>query len=544
MIAKRESVAPAAAHHSETASRIGRNIAIVGLLSIVSRLIGLLREIIIARQFGTSGDYDAYLAAFRIPDLLFLLVITASFGSAFIPVFRGLLDRDEEKAWRLASAVITWTALITVVSALLTFIFADPLVKYLIAPGLDPELQAVSAKMMRILLLSPILLGMGIAAKGILETHNRFTLPALAPLMYNAGIIFGAVVLSPRYGVTGLAIGVVIGAALHFAIEAPGLVGVGMRFKPTLDRNVEGLKAVAFGLAPRMVGQAAFQLNFIVVTSLATREGPGKVSALNYAFAIMMLPNSVLGQSFATVLFPTMTAQYERGDAEGMRRTLTNGLRPLLFLLLPASIGLYAFRVPIVQTIFQSGAFSSTSTMLVVQPLAFFALALVFYSLVEILARTFYAMRNTRIPVGAGILITVINIGLAFLITPHVGYTGLALSLSLSTAIEALILIVALSWKMGKFDAEFGAWFARVAVATAIMGCAALLMSGYLTDLMNSSGMNRIFSIFFLGYGMALLAGIYFAAAYALRLHETDRWIGIMRRMMMKVLARTPFART
>ncbi len=543
MTATRESVTPAPHHLSESASRIGRNIAIVGLLSVASRVIGLLREIIIARQFGTSGEYDAYLTAFRIPDLLFLLVITASFGSAFIPVFRGLLDRDEEKAWRLASAVITWTALITVVASVITFIFAEPIVKYFIGSGLPPDMQVISAKMMRILLLSPILLGMGIAAKGILETHNRFTLPALAPLMYNAGIIFGAVMLSPHFGVTGLAVGVVIGAALYFVIEAPGLKRVGMRFKPTLSREVEGLKSVAFGMAPRVVGQAAFQLNFLIVTILAQRQGEGKVSALNYAFAIMMLPNAVLGQSFATVLFPTMTAQFERGDVEGLRKTLSSGLRPLLFLVLPASVGLYAFRVPIVQTVFQSGAFSSASTMLVVQPLAIFALALVFYSLVEILARTFYAMRNTRIPVGAGIFITVINIVVAIIITPHVGYSGLALSLSLSTALEALILIVALSWKMGRFDAEFGAWFARVVLATAIMGCGALLLSNFLIDRMNSGNMNRFVSMIFMGYAMVLVAGIYFAAAFALRLEETARWLSMAHRMSMKIISRTPFAR-
>jgi peptidoglycan biosynthesis protein MviN/MurJ (putative lipid II flippase) len=153
-------------------------------------------------------------------------------------------------------------------------------------------------------------------------------------------------------------------------------------------------------------------------------------------------------------------------------------------------------------------------------------------------------MRNTRIPVGAGIFITGINIVVAIIITPHVGYSGLALSLSLSTAVEALILIVALSWKMGRFDAEFGAWFARVVLATAIMGCGALLLSNYLIDRMNSGNMNRLVSMFFMGYAMMLAAGIYFAAAFALRLEETGRWLSMARRMSMKVIGRTPFARS
>ncbi len=536
MIARRRppTSVPASLASTDAASLIGRNIAIVSLFAIASRVIGLAREIIIARQFGTSGEYDAYLAAFRVPDLLFLLIMTGSFGSAFIPVFRNLLDRDEEGAWRLASAVITWTALITAIAAVIVLIFAEPIVRYLVAPGLSPELQAVSAKMMRILLLSPILLGMGIAAKGILETHSRFTMPALAPVLYNVGIIFGAVALAPRYGVTGLAIGVVLGALFHFMVQIPDLLRTGLRVKPTLAR-VEGLWDVATMLGPRIIGQAAFQINFIVVTYLASKEGEGKVSAINYAFAIMMLPNAVIGQSFATVLFPTMTAQAERGDIDGLRQTLANGLRPLLFMVMPATVGLFAFREAIIRTIFQSGAFSGASTALVVQPLAFFALALIFYSLVEILARTFYAMRNVRIPVMAGVLIMVINVVLSVILTPRIGYTGLALSLSLSTAIEALILIAALNWRLGRFDASFGVWFAKVGVATGLMACLSFILSDHLTGMLADGVIGRFPGLILLGWACLLAGGFYAIAAYALRLPEVERWIGIGARVASRL---------
>ncbi len=536
MIARRRppTSVPASLASTDAASLIGRNIAIVSLFAIASRVIGLAREIIIARQFGTSGEYDAYLAAFRVPDLLFLLIMTGSFGSAFIPVFRNLLDRDEDGAWRLASAVITWTALITAIAAIIVLIFAEPIVRYLVAPGLSPELQAVSAKMMRILLLSPILLGMGIAAKGILETHSRFTMPALAPVLYNVGIIFGARALAPRYGVTGLAIGVVLGALFHFMVQIPDLLRTGLRFKPTLAR-VEGLWDVATMLGPRIIGQAAFQINFIVVTYLASKEGEGKVSAINYAFAIMMLPNAVIGQSFATVLFPTMTAQAERGDIDGLRQTLANGLRPLLFMVMPATVGLFAFREAIIRTIFQSGAFSGASTALVVQPLAFFALALIFYSLVEILARTFYAMRNVRIPVMAGVLIMVINVVLSVILTPRIGYTGLALSLSLSTAIEALILIAALNWRLGRFDASFGVWFAKVGVATGLMACLSFILSDHLTGMLADGVIGRFPGLILLGWACLLAGGFYAIAAYALRLPEVERWIGIGARVALRL---------
>jgi putative peptidoglycan lipid II flippase len=530
MIAKRGALPGPTRKLPDAAHAIGRNVAIVSLLAIASRLIGLVREFIIARQFGTSGDYDAYLSAFRIPDLLFLLIMTGSFGSAFIPVFRGLLDRDEDAAWDLASAVITWTAIVTVVSGIIVFIFANPLVEYLVAPGLSDHEQHVAAKVMRILLLSPIFLGMGIAAKGILETHSRFTLPALAPLLYNLGIIFGAVALAPSRGVTGLAIGVIIGAVLHIAIQIRDLTKVGMRFRPTLKR-VQGLREVLVALGPRIIGQAAFQLNFIVVTSLATREGSGTVSAINYAFTIMMLPNAMIGGAFATVLFPTMTAQFDRGDIDGLKQSLMTGLKPLLFFALPASAGLYVFRVPIIHVLLQSGAFSNTSTELVATPLAFFALALTFYSLVEILARTFYAMRNTIIPVSAGIFITVINITLGAILAPRIGFAALAMSLSISTAIEALILFAVLTWKLGRFEAEFAVWFARIGVATALMACVAFMMNGTLLKTIDSSNVNKPLALIFLLWAVGLCGGVYFAACYALRLPETERWIALGKRL-------------
>jgi putative peptidoglycan lipid II flippase len=520
---------------SPAAGAIGRNIAIVGLLAIASRMIGLVREVIIARQFGTSGEYDAYLAAFRIPDLVFLLIMTGAFGSAFIPVFRGLLDDDEDRAWELASAVITWTAVAVVLASVIVLLFADPIVRHLVAPGLSPELQALSARIMRILLVAQVFIGIGIAAKGILETHHRFAVPGLAPLLYNIGIIFGALALAPRWGVTGLAIGVVVGGVMHFAIQMPELRNVGIVFRPTL-RMVEGLRDVATMLGPRIIGQAAFQINFIVVTYLASREGEGKVSAINYAWAIMMLPNAVMGQSFGTVLFPTMTAQSERGDIEGLRTTITSGLRDLLFLALPASIGLFAFREEIIRTIFESGAFSSASTELVVAPLGFFALALVFYSIVEVLARTFYSMRIVNLPVIAGVSIMLINVALALVLTPRIGYAGLALALALSTAIEAIILLVALVWKLGQFDAEFGIWFAKVGVASGLMALISLVMSTYLNDQLASGAIGRWWGLLFLGSAIALSGGVYAISAYALRLAEIDRWIRVARRLLARAM--------
>ncbi|HEX5498292.1 MAG TPA: murein biosynthesis integral membrane protein MurJ, partial [Thermomicrobiales bacterium] len=392
----------------------------------LSRILGLAREIILARMFGTSPAYSAYVSAFRIPDLLFLIIMAGSFGSAFIPVFAGLKTsgRDHD-AWRLASVVLNLSAIALAASAAIAFVLADPIVAYVIAPEAPPDIQRIAANCMRILLLSPLFLGLGIAAKGILEGQDRFTLPAFAPVVYNLCTILGAILLGPTFGVYGVAVGVVAGAVCHLLVQTPGLVATKMRYSPIVDLHVEGVGQVGRLLAPRILGQAAFQINFIVVTNLAWRSGEQSVSALNYAWQLLMLPHGVLALSISTVVFPTMARLFQAGDLPALRRTFGQALRPLLFLSVPAAIGLYFFRTAIVQTIFQSGAFSGHSTLLVVAPLAWFAVGLVAYAAVEVLARVFYAMHDTWTPVAAGLVTIGLNIALGLALIDRFGFPAL-----------------------------------------------------------------------------------------------------------------------
>jgi putative peptidoglycan lipid II flippase len=509
----------------------GRSATIVGIAFIVSRLLGLLREVILARQFGTSGEYDAYVSAFRVPDLLFLVVMSGAFGAAFIPVFGGFLAKgDREGASELASAVISFAALITVALGAIAFLLAGPIMEYIVAPGLSPELHNIATKTMRILLLSPILLGLGIAAKGILEAQDQFTLPAIAPVLYNLAIIVGALTLATSEGVYGVAFGVVVGAALHFLVQIPGLLKSGLSFTPSLSRQVAGLHEVGRLLLPRIVGLAAFQLNFIVINYLASQDGEGKVSALNYAWQLMMLPHGVLALSISTVVFPTMARLYLRGDMPAVRATFMRALQPLIFLILPASIGLYEFRVPIVQTIFQSGEFSGISTHLVADPLALLAIGLAWYGLVEVLTRVFYAMHDTLTPVITGVAIIIINIVMGKILVDNVGYVGLALSLSVSTGIEALALAVVLRRRLGRFPASFGSWLGRVAVAAAIMTLVAEALAPKLTEATIPGAAPRLLQLFLLSFALGTVALAYFLAGYYLHLRQVLNGIDLLSR--------------
>lgn len=516
-----------------------RSATIIGLAFVASRVLGLLREVILGYRFGTSSEYDAYVSAFRVPDLLFMVVMAGAFGSAFIPVFGGFLAKgDDEKAWDLASAVITMSAVITVGLGLVMFVLAGPIMRYLVAPDLPADVQPVAADTMRILLLSPVLLGLAIAAKGILEAQDQFTLPAVAPIFYNAAIIVAAIVLAPKWGVKGVAAGVVVGAGLHLATQIPGLVASGMEFRPNLSTHVEGLREVGRLLLPRVIGLAAFQLNFVAVTHLASGAGEGRVSALNYAWQLMMLPHGVIALSISTVIFPSMARQYQQGAMADVRKTFTQALEPLLFLTIPASVGLFELRTAIPQTIFQLGAFNSQSTELVSSALAFLALGLVWYALVEVLARIYYAMQDTRTPVTAGVIIIVLNIILGVVLVGPLGHVGLAIGLSASTGVEALILFFLLRRKIGGLDPSFGDWIARVMGATAAMALMAEAVRPRLERATAMPGTSRIVHVMMLGYATALIGGTYLIAAHLLKIPQMTQGFAMAKRRLPASVAK------
>jgi putative peptidoglycan lipid II flippase len=373
---------------------------------------------------------------------------------------------------------------------------------------------------MRILLLSPVFLGLGIAAKGILEAQDRFTLPALAPVVYNVGAILGAVLLAPAMGIRGAAIGVVAGAVGHLLVQVPGLVATGLRWRPRIDLQAPGLAEVARLLGPRLVGQAAFQVNFIVVTSLAWRAGPESAAALNYAWQLLMLPHGVLALSISTVVFPTMARLFDAGDLPGLRAAFGRALKPLLFLSAPAAIALFFFRVPMVQAILQGGAFDAASTGLVAPALAWFAVGLLAYAAVEVLTRAFYAMHDTRTPVAAGLGIVAVNIVVGAVFLDRFGYAVLAFALSFSTALEAAVLLVVLRRRLGGIDRREWGWLARVAACSLAMVAAAAVLSGPVAGATAPGVAPRPVQWLLLACALGAVGLVYVVAAWLLRLPE------------------------
>ncbi|MFB0537413.1 MAG: murein biosynthesis integral membrane protein MurJ, partial [Anaerolineae bacterium] len=274
----------------------------------LSRVLGLAREMIIGQQFGTSGELDAYLAAFRLPDILFQLVAGGALGSAFIPTFSGYLARGAERgAWRLASAVINLVLVVLSALALLAAAFAPLLVAKVVAPGFDPAKRALTVQLMRLMLLSPVIFGVSGIVMGILNSYQHFLLPALAPIVYNLSIIGAAFFLSPSLGIQSLAVGVVVGSVLHLAVQIPALIRRGMDYSPILGLGNPGVREVGRLMAPRVLGLAVVQLNFLINTILASGLADGSLAALNFAWLLMLLPQGIFAQALATAAFPTFS---------------------------------------------------------------------------------------------------------------------------------------------------------------------------------------------------------------------------------------------
>jgi putative peptidoglycan lipid II flippase len=431
--------------------QIARAAGTVMIAFILSNLANLVSLVLNATHFGTHAEMDAFLAANRVSETLFVLMAGGALGSAFIPMFAGMLARGERnESWKLASAIANLVLVILILAAVLAAIFARPLVRYVLAPGFSrqPALETMTVNLLRLMLPSAVLFGISGLVMGILNSHQVFFIPALTPAMYRLGMIFGVLVLAPRLGIYGLAWGVLLGAALHLALQIPSLLKLRGSYFPTLGLHLPAVREVAWLMGPRVFGVAVVQLNFWVNNNLASRMAEGSVTGIGWGLTMMLMPQAVIAQAVATAAMPTMAAQYALGKLDDVRRSLAASLRGILLLALPASLGLILLRQPIVALLMQYGKFDTHSTQLISWALLWYAAGLVGHCVVEILARSFYALHDTKTPVLVGVVAMGLNVLFSLLFSalfdqlgwmPH---GGLALANSLATALEMVGLLV------------------------------------------------------------------------------------------------------
>jgi putative peptidoglycan lipid II flippase len=459
--------------------RLARSAGIFGLATITSRILGLVRDQVLAFFFGAGDANDAFNVASRIPNLVRDLFAEGAMSAAFVPTFtRQLTLHGRERAWHLASSVINALLLVTGVLVLVGIIFAEPLVRLFAADFSEvPGKLELTIYLTRIIFPFLTLVAVAAALMGMLNSLGYFFVPALSPAMFNVAIVVMSLALipiAPQLGVTPItivAIATLVGGIGQIVIQWPPLRREGFRYQPVLDFRDEGLHRVLLLMGPGTIGMAATQINVFVNTVLATGEGTGAVSWLGYAFRLMYLPIGLFGVSIATAATPAISRMVAEQDFGRIRSTLANALGLMLFLNIPATVGLMILAEPIVAVIFQHGEFTAADTVATARALQLYAIGLVGYSIVRIISPTFYALQRSRIPVMVSAASVVVNVGLNLSLVRVMGYRGLALGTSITALINASVQLWLLRREINGLEgARIASSTSRTIAAAAIMG--------------------------------------------------------------------------
>ncbi|MGD9901917.1 MAG: murein biosynthesis integral membrane protein MurJ [Vicinamibacterales bacterium] len=467
------SVAAPASRH------LARSAGVVGAATMTSRVLGLVREQVLAYWFGAGDAMDAFLVAFRVPNLVRDLFAEGAMSAALVPTFsRVLATEGRDRAWRLGNSVINALLLVTGALVALAILFAEPIVG-LLAAGFTavPGKFELTVLMTRIVAPFLALVALAAACMGMLNSLNVFFVPALSPAMFNAVSIAAVVTLVPVAAAAGIqpilavAVGGLVGGLGQVLLQWPALRAQGFRYRPTLDLADPGLKRVLILMGPGTVGLAATQLNVFVNTVVATGEGTGAVSYLGYAFRVMYLPIGLFGVSIATAATPAMSRLAAAADTPRMRSTLAAAIALMLTLNVPATLGLVVLAEPIVRLLFERGSFSAADTVATAAAVQLYALGLVGYSVVKIVSPTFYALGRSRTPVAVGIAAVLLNAVLSVTSAPLLGYRGLALSASIAALVNAGTLVWLARGALG------GLLLPRVAATALKMTLAGVLMA-------------------------------------------------------------------
>ncbi len=508
-----------------------------GLLMVammISRVLGFVREAVLTNSFGTTWKTDAFLAAFTVPDLLYDLLVGGVLASAFMPVFASYLAKDDEKeAWEIASTMINLITLIMIITIPLGMVFAAPLTK-LVAYKFSGETLALTVKLTRIMFPAFLILALNGLIMGILQSYKHFAAPAYGSIAYNLSIIVFGLLLSGRYGITGFAIGVVVGHLANFIIQLPVLYKKGLRYKFTLNLRHPGVKKMMLLMVPAMVGLAASRVNGIVNQNFASAIGEGSIAALRLAYRLMWLPLGVFAGSIAIAVFPTMTTHAARDEMTEFKQTMSLGIRAIFLIIIPASVGLAVLSIPIVRLLFEHGEFTSESTRITAYALVAYCVGLFAHSAVWVVTRAYYSLQDTLRPVIVAVSTIFLNIFLNKLfLEMGLKEKGLALAFSVTGIYNLAILLYLLRKKIGGLDVKrIVRSFFLITISSTIMGVAAYSFSRYLETIIDITGKTGQL----LQVGLSIIVGllVFIASMFMWKLEETEMVMGIIRRKLKR----------
>lgn len=389
---------------------------ILAVSSLISRILGLFRDRLLASTFGASSNLDVYFAAFRIPDFIYNILIAGGIVVALLPLFSEYFLRDKKEAWDFVNNVLNVFLFFLVLVSLGGVIFAPILLK-IITPGFSPQQLSLVVLLTRILFLSPIFLGLSSIFSGILQHFNRFLVYSLAPIFYNLGIILGIIFLAPRSGILGVTLGVIIGAFLHFAIQIPSAINTGFSYRQIFNLKDQKIKRVFYLMIPRTLGVAAPQINLMVVTAIASLLPAGSLSIFTFANNLQQFPLGLIGIPMAVAAFPFLSRAWAARKREEFMEKFLSTFRKILFLVIPLSFLIFIFKNQIIHIIFvlrTAGKFSETATALTAASLGLFTLGIFATCLIPLIFRAFFAFQDTKTPTIIAVIAMLLNIVLSF----------------------------------------------------------------------------------------------------------------------------------
>lgn len=519
---------------------------LVALSSLLSRLLGVYRDRILAGEFGAGEILDSYYAAFRVPDLIFNLLVLGALSAGLIPVFTclikdfkgkalNLFGLENNEAWRLINNVLNLMLISLALLSLLGIIFAEPLIKHFIAPGFSAELQGRTITLSRIMFLSPILLGVSSLFSGVLQSFKRFFVYSLAPIMYNIGIIIGALFFVPAFGIYGLAWGVVLGAMLHMLIQLPTVFSLGYKYIPILDLADKNLQKILRMMVPRTLTLAVSQLNLVVITAIASGLAVGSLTVFTLANNLQYFPIGIFGVSFAIAVFPALAAA--AFDNKKLVLNFSSAIRQILFFIVPSTVLLLVLRAQIVRVILGSGNFTWENTVLTFNTLGFFSISLFAQATIPLLIRVFYARSDSRTPFIIGLISVATNLFLAFYFSAKIGVSGLALAFSIASIFNFVILWLMLHFYLGDMDES------RI-FKSVLKFSAAALVCGYVAQQMKEVvwpfiNMTKLWGVLAQG-GVAGICGLiaYALICWLLRSEEMAVFIASAKSRLLRITAK------
>lgn len=447
----------------------GASIILIITLAL-SNILGLLRDRFLAKNISTY-DLDVYYASFRIPDLIFNLLILGAISSAFIPIFSEFIAKKKEnEGYNVTNNLLNSALLFTILFAIIGYAFM-PSIMPLVVPKFDANRLDQAVELSRLMMITPIFFSVSYILGGVLNSFKRFLSYSLAPLIYNISIIFGAAVLAPKYGMVAVIYSVIAGSLLHLFIQLPSAMKLGFRYQFVLDFKEKAFRRIISLMIPRTIGMGASQLLLIAYTAIASSLAVGSISAFSLSNNMQTMPIVVFGTSFATAIFPTLTSKIASNDKEGFAFYLDRAMRAIAFLLIPSSIIFILLRAQIVRLILGSGKFNWDDTKMTAMTLGLFSISLLAQGLIPLLARAFYALKNTKTPMYISLITVFTSILLAYPLSKSLGVAGLALAFSIGSFINVVILFAYLykvylsGWRLSMMYS-----YLKIAFISIIMG--------------------------------------------------------------------------